>query len=397
MEKIELLAPAGSFEKLKIAAAYGADAVYFGGKLFNLRARSGNFNDVEIAQAIEYLHARGKKAFITLNTYQRNNDKDGIIEYIRFLQSIQPDAVIVSNIGMLSLVQQYAPEIPIHVSTQANITDISTAKMWQKLGAERLILARELTLHEIREIAAGVDIDCEVFVHGAMCMAYSGRCLMSKYMTGRDANQGDCAHPCRWEYTVQEKTRPDVYFDIQEDEHGMYIFNSKDLMLYDHLEKLIEAGVKSFKIEGRIKGILYLASVIRAYKLRLDALSASRPSEPRWREMLFEANNRGYHEGFLLDAQGYESNLTTSTASSEYDLLGYIREDGLVHAKAPFSLGGVYHYFTPDGQEGDVVFQHINDDKGNDITEAKTDKLYQVTTDGVLPIFTVFRYEKKSI
>lgn len=396
MEKIELLAPAGSFEKLKIAAAYGADAVYFGGKLFNLRARSGNFNDTEIAGAIDYLHAKGKKGFITLNTYQRNDDKDGVIEYIRFLQSIRPDAVIVSNIGMLSLVQQYAPEIPIHISTQANITDVSTAQMWHKLGAERLILARELTIQEVAEIAAGVGADCEVFVHGAMCMAYSGRCLMSKYMTGRDANQGDCAHPCRWEYTVQEKTRPGEYFDVQEDESGMYIFNSKDLMLYDHLEKLIDAGIKSFKIEGRIKGILYLATVIRAYRLRLDAIQQQRDPDPRWRETLFEANNRGYHEGFLLDSQGFESNLTSSTAVSEYDLLGYIREDGFVHAKAPFIVGGVYHYFTPSGDEGDVEFERITDEKNTEITEAKTDRVYNVRTTKSLPLFTVFRYEKKA-
>ncbi len=397
MEKVELLAPAGSFEKLRLVSAYGADAVYFGGKAFNLRARSGNFSDNELAEAVHYLHRSGKKGYVTLNTYQRNDDYNGIVEYLQFLDSVKPDGVIISNLGMMALVRKHAPDIPIHVSTQANITDSETARMWYDLGATRLILARELTIEEIRGISASVGAECEVFVHGAMCMAYSGRCLMSKYMTGRDANQGDCAHPCRWEYVVRERTRANELFDVEEDEEGMYIFNSKDLMLYDRLQSLIDAGVKSFKIEGRIKGILYLAMVVRAYRLHINALRENTPVDPRWRESLFEANNRGYHEGFLLGADHYESNLTSSTAKSDYDVLGYIEEDGRIIAKAPFFEGHSYHYFTPAGDEGEALFESIYDEKKIHTTDAKTDRRYEVKTNISLPVFTVFRYKKRNI
>ncbi len=392
MEKIELLAPAGSFEKLKLAVAFGADAVYFGGKEFSLRARSGNFSGDEVVSALSYLHERGKKGYIAVNVYQRNDDIPGLIDYLSYLQEIKPDGIIISNIGMLRLVKTYAKDIPVHISTQANITDVETARMWKDLGARRLILARELSLDEIRFIAANAGIDCEIFVHGAMCMAYSGRCFISKYLTGRDANQGDCAHPCRWEYYVREKSRKNELYEIEEDERGLYLFNSKDLMLFDHIAEILKAGIVSLKIEGRIKGILYLATVIRSYRLLIDALETGLVPEPRWRELLFEANNRGYHDGFILNADGYESNLGSSKAAASYDLLGYIDYDGAVLSKAPFKCGETYGYLTPGAEEGEVAILSIHDEKGLITEQAKTDRRYGVTFSKPLPLYTVLRY-----
>ena len=393
-KKVELLAPAGTLEKLKIAVAYGADAVYFGGKAFNLRARSNNFSNEDMKKGLKWLHERGKKGYLTLNFYPKNFDIEEVISYLQSIQNIEIDGIIVSNLGILTLVKEYLPDVPIHISTQANVTDWVSAKAWKELGAERVILARELTLGEIKGCVEKSGVDIEVFIHGAMCMAYSGRCLLSKYMTGRDANRGDCAHPCRWQYYVREKTRKDELYEVEEDEYGMYIFNSKDLMLYDYIDKLIDAGVMSLKIEGRIKGILYLATVVRAYRLLIDAIENGKPIDPRWRETLFEANNRGYHAGFIESRSGFESNLESSRTYAPFDLLGYIDADGLFLAKAPFDKGNEYQYFTPDGKEGVVKIVDIREENGRIIENAKTNRRYSVKFSEELPLFSVLRYER---
>ena len=317
MRPVELLAPAGNVEKGEIAAAFGADALYFGIDQFNLRARSGNFNLEEAQMFIRRLHEQGKKAYLTLNIYPKEEDLKPLEELIEKVAGLSPDGVIVSVPGVLDMVKKRAPGLPVHVSTQANVTDSRSARVWKEWGAERVILARELNLDEIRTVTRKAGVETEVFIHGAMCMAYSGRCLMSKYMTGRDANAGDCAHPCRWSWYVREEKRKNELFEVAEDERGLYIFNSKDLMLYDHVGEIIDAGVSSLKIEGRIKGILYVATVVRAYRLLLDALAKGITPDPLWRETLFEANNRGYHTGFLIPG-GYESKLESSRTFAPY-------------------------------------------------------------------------------
>ena len=244
MHRVELLAPAGTAEKGEIAAAFGADALYFGIDNYNLRARSGNFTPEEADRFIRRLHGQGKKAYLTLNIYPREEDLKPLEKLMEKIRRLAPDGVIVSAPGVLDMVKKRAPEIPVHVSTQANITDSRSARVWKELGAERVILARELSLEEIRSVSKHAGLETEVFIHGAMCMAYSGRCLMSKYMTGRDANAGDCAHPCRWSWFVREEKRKEELFEVSEDERGLYIFNSKDLMLYDYMDKILDAGLQ---------------------------------------------------------------------------------------------------------------------------------------------------------
>jgi len=393
---VELLAPAGSFEKLKLAIGYGADAVYFGGELFNLRARSKNFTIDKISNAMNYLHKRNKKGYLTLNIYPRNNDLNDIENYLKKIAQLNVDAIIVSTLGVLKLVKNILPDMEIHVSTQANITDIETADMWYKLGAKRAILARELSINEIKQFVDKSKIDTEIFIHGAMCMAYSGRCLLSKYMTGRDANRGDCAHPCRWKYYVREEKRKEELFEISEDESGLYIFNSKDLMLWDYIPSLMDIGIKSFKIEGRIKGILYLTTVIRSYRLLIDSILSKNNHKKRkkWRNMLFEANNRGYHEGFISGPDGYESNIKSSRTFSDYRILGYIDETGEFIAKAPFEPGEKYDYFEPGKKQGSIKVISIVDLDGKTVKKAKPGRTYKVTFDKSIKKFSVLRYKR---
>ncbi|MGN1207902.1 MAG: peptidase U32 family protein, partial [Christensenellales bacterium] len=277
MEKIELLSPAGDMEKLKTAFYFGADACYFAGKKFGLRAFSSNFDDEQLKESIEYAHKLGKKCYITLNILAHNADFDGMAEYIKYLDEIHADAVIVSDIGIMSLVKTVAPNLEIHVSTQANITNKYSAMEFVKFGAKRLILARELSIEEIKEIRDYIpkDIVLETFVHGAMCISYSGRCLLSNYLTGRDSNRGACVQACRWEYCIREKNRDD-YMEVQEDNRGTYILNSKDLCMIEHIKDLYDAGVRSFKIEGRMKSPYYVATTTNAYRRAVDEFYESK-------------------------------------------------------------------------------------------------------------------------
>ncbi len=397
MRRVELLAPAGNMEKCEIALAYGADAVYFGAGDYNLRSRSGNFSMDDIGDMMSMLHDKGKKGYMTLNIYQRNSDIKGMSEAASEAARRGVDAFIVSNPGALSLVKRAAPGIDIHVSTQANITDIESAAAWRDMGASRVILSRELSLTEISDITAHSGIETEVFVHGSMCMAYSGRCLMSKYMTGRDANAGDCAHPCRWEYYVREKSRKDELFEIREDERGLYIFNSRDLMLFDRIPEIISAGPSSLKIEGRIKGLLYLATVVRAYRHALDSYYNGLAPSAEVRDSLFQANNRGYHEGFIDGPDGYMSNLETSRTFADYDLLGYIDGSGGFNAKAPAVTERDYEYIPASGDGIQMRFLELDGFSEQGRAKIIPGRTYAAKTEPELPPYTVIRYKKDKI
>ena len=306
MKKIELLSPAGNLSRLKVALAYGADAVYAGGDSFSLRVRAKNFTDEELAEGIRYTHALGKKFYLALNVIPHNEDIDRLIEYIQEVKKLSPDAFIISDLGAFNIAKQYAPEIPIHVSTQANNVNYMTVDAWHKIGAERVVLARELSFEEVKTIREKTDpeLELEAFIHGAMCISYSGRCLLSGYMTGRESNSGDCAHPCRWNYTLMEEKRPGEHFPVYENDRGTFIFNSKDMCMIEHIPELMNSGVTSFKIEGRVKTEFYVATVVGVYRRAIDAYMADPENfvfDPKWLEELSKVSNRGYTTGFWLE------------------------------------------------------------------------------------------------
>ncbi|MDO5156086.1 MAG: U32 family peptidase [Eubacteriales bacterium] len=272
MRKIELLIPAGSLEVLKVAVDYGADAVYIGGQAFGLRAKAHNFTLEEMKEAIEYCHARDVKLYVTANVFAHNDDLEGVRKYFESIKSVGIDALIISDPAIFTIAKEVLPEVEIHISTQANNTNYGIYQFWHKLGATRVVSARELSLREIKEIREHIpeSMEIESFIHGAMCISYSGRCLLSHFLTGRDANRGACTHPCRWKYSVVEETRPGEYFPVEEDDRGTYIFNSKDLCMVEHVPELVDAGIDSFKVEGRMKTALYVATVARTYRKAID-------------------------------------------------------------------------------------------------------------------------------
>lgn len=317
MKHVELLAPAGDMEKLKTAIDYGADAVYLGGSAFGLRKASKNFGTEELREAISYVHERGKKLYVTMNIIGHDDDIEGVEDYAKELESLGVDALIVADPGMFQMVKR-STNLPIHMSTQASITNAETVKFWGELGAERVVLARELSLEEIREIhnRVGDGIELETFVHGAMCMSYSGRCVISNYMTGRDANLGDCAQPCRYKYALMEEKRPGEYFPVVEGEDGTFLFNSKDLSMISHLRDLVDAGVVSLKIEGRVKSAFYIATVVRAYRHALDALCEDPNADvTEWVEEVEKVSHRAYTTGFYY---GHPKDEALVTANSSY-------------------------------------------------------------------------------
>jgi U32 family peptidase len=302
--KPELLAPAGNFEKLKIAINYGADAVYLAGKEFSLRNFSGNFSEKELFEAVEYAHEKKKKVYLALNIYSRNDEQNKIKQLLKTIKKISPDAIIISDPGIILMAKNIIPEINIHLSTQSNTTNYNTAQFWKDMGIKRVNLARELSLAEINGIASKSIIETEVFIHGAMCISYSGRCLLSSFYTLRDSNRGLCSHPCRWRYSIVEEMRPNEYYPISEDERGTYIFNSKDLCMIQHLPEIIETGVTSLKIEGRMKGVNYLAAVTKTYRQAIDAYFKD-PSaytlKPEWTQELDNVYHRRYCTGFFFN------------------------------------------------------------------------------------------------
>jgi putative protease len=332
MKKIELLAPAGDLEKLKIAIDYGADAVYFGGSMFGLRAGAGNLSTEEMREGIMYAHSHNAKAYMTVNIFAHNKDINMLPDYLKSLKDIPIDAFLVSDPGVFEVFKEILPDAEIHLSTQANTTNYMTANFWYRQGVKRIVAAREMSFEELREFRTGIpeDMEIEAFVHGAMCISYSGRCLLSNFMTGRDSNRGACAHPCRWNYALMEEQRPGEYFPVEEDERGTYVFNSKDLCMIEHIPEIIESGISSAKIEGRMKTIFYVATVVRVYREAIDAYYADPKNyrfKSEWLEELSKVSNRHFTTGFFLgrpdeSSQNYES----SAYIREYDFIGIVRE-----------------------------------------------------------------------
>ena len=360
----ELLAPAGDMERLKVALAYGADAVYLGGKNFGLRAFSGNFSPQELTQACVYAHERGRKVYVTVNVFPHNAEIHALPDYLKQLAEAGCDAILVADPGVFCLARELIPQIPVHISTQANTTNWRAAKFWQEQGAERVVLARELSLAEIVEVRQNVSLELECFVHGAMCVSYSGRCLMSAYMTGRAANRGECAQPCRWRYALVEEKRPGQFFPLEEDERGTYILNSRDLCLLEQLPELAAAGVQSFKIEGRMKSVHYLATVVRVYREALDSLarqtsgskSAAGQNMQQWLQEIEKAGSRGYTTGFYYgqladDSQEYE----TVRTLPEWEYAGLVKGwdaltgRALVEQRNHMQLGDEIEVLRPAG------------------------------------------------
>ena len=362
----ELLAPAGSFEKMVAAIHYGADAVYMGGKKFSLRAHASNFSDEEMRRAVEYAHQKNVRVYVTVNILAHQEDMRGLEDYLLFLREIVVDGIIISDPGILMMAKEHIPEIPIHLSTQANVTNPANAKFWESQGVARLNLARELSLSEIAAIRKELDqkTKIEAFVHGALCISYSGRCMLSYYFTGRDANRGECAQPCRYKYALQEEKRPGQYFPVEEDEHGTYIFNSKDLCLLNTLPKLMRCGVDSFKIEGRMKSVYYVGSVVRVYRAALDYLAgqmkaggkASLP--PVYMEELTKVGTRGFTENFIFNPPGAEDMLyDRSRIDQEFVPVGVVQGSGTtsrnencleVEIRSPLRKGDTIEYLSRD-------------------------------------------------
>ncbi len=328
--KVELLAPAGSLEKLKMAVIYGADAIYMGGEEFGLRAYAENFTMDEMRQGIDFAHSRGKKAYITMNIIPHNEDLHGMEEYVKLIESMGADAVILSDPGVFSIVRETAPGMEIHVSTQANNTNWRSAAFWHEHRVKRIILARELSLKEIGEIKALTpsDLQLEIFVHGSMCISYSGRCLLSNYMAGRDSNRGCCAHPCRWKYYLVEEKRPGEYMPVYENERGTFIYNSKDLCMVEHIPEVISSGVTSLKIEGRMKSSYYVATVVKAYREAIDAYydkTTPYRTNPAWLEEISKASHREFTSGFYFDRpSGDDQIYHTSSYIRDYDFVGMV-------------------------------------------------------------------------
>lgn len=400
LKKPELLAPAGNMEKLKMALLYGADAVYLGGKVMGLRAFAGNFSLEEMEQAVVFAHSLQKKVYVTVNIFAHNEDLTVLPEYLRHLREINVDALLISDLGVWSVAREVVPDIPLHVSTQANTTNWAAVKAWENLGASRVVLARELSLEEIKDISRKTRVELEAFVHGAMCISYSGRCWLSSYLTGRDGNRGACAQVCRWEFGLTEKKRPGEIFDVAEDERGTYIMNSKDLCLLSCLPDLIQAGVCSFKIEGRMKSAHYAASVVSVYRRAIDACWQD-PENYRvcqeWLEELEKVSHRPYTTGFALgkpdnNAQVY----TTSSYLQTHEFVGLVRgwENGrlTVEQRNHMKEGEILEVFCPDGSLRSLTLQDMWDQDGNSITSAPhAQQVFTCRTESEMPSSSILR------
>lgn len=380
MQKPELLAPAGTLEKLKFAVQYGADAVYIAGKKYGLRAFAGNFDREQMAEGIAFAHARQVKVYVTVNIFAHNDDFAELEEYLHELVELGVDAIIASDPGVIRISRQVVPELPVHISTQANTTNWSAVQFWKDLGAERVVLARELTLPEIKEIKEKVDIELETFVHGAMCISYSGRCLLSNYMTERDSNQGQCAQACRWNYNLVEEKRPNEFYPIQEDERGTYVFNSQDLCLLSHLPELIETGICSLKIEGRMKSAYYVATIIRAYRNMIDAYYGATVISGDihfWMEELQKVSHRPYTTGFYFGKPEKGAlTLDDSQYIKPYDFIGVVQnydaETGIatIEQRNHFAVGDTVEFFSPNYGWFQQTITEMWDKKGESITVA---------------------------
>lgn len=382
MMKAELLAPAGDMNKLKTAFYFGADAAYVGGKNFSLRAQAGNFTDEELAEAVRYAHELGKKLYVTVNILARNDDIKEAAEYLKFLERIGADGAIISDAGLVALAKEVAPELPVNLSTQANTLNFKAARLWKEFGVKRVILARELSLKEIREISEANDgLEIETFIHGAMCISYSGRCLLSDYRTGRKSNRGECVQACRWNYEIREKGSSGAFMEMEEDARGTYILNSKDLCLVDILDELINAGVCSMKIEGRMKSEYYLATVINAYRRALDELyekGAEYKKNSLYKSELNKTAHREFTTAYLLGENDRTENFSDSQSVGTHKFIASVLEDtneegyALIEMRNRFVGGDVLEVLSPSKSfNKKIVVLKMTDEKGEIILDAK--------------------------
>ena len=379
IQKPELLAPAGNMEKLHMALLYGADAVYLGGKMFGLRAFASNFSLAEMDEAVAFAHSLHKKVYVTVNIFAHNEDINALPDYLRSLQAIGVDALLVSDFGVWSVAREIIPEMPLHVSTQANTTNWAAVKAWENLGASRVVLARELSFTEMKEIGSKTEVELEAFVHGAMCISYSGRCWLSSYLTGRDGNRGACAQVCRWEFNLTEKNRPGEVYDVAGDEQGTYIMNSKDLCLLPYLLQLMEAGICSFKIEGRMKSAHYAASVVSVYRRAIDACWRDPQHytvKQEWLDELEKVSHRPYTTGFALGKPDAKAQVyTTSSYLQTHEFVGLVRnwDNGrlTVEQRNHMKEGETLEVFCPDGSLRTLVLKEMRNQDGEPIVAAQ--------------------------
>lgn len=404
MRPVELLIPAGSLEVLKTAVRYGADAVYIGGEAFGLRAKAHNFTIPDMKEGIAFAHEHECKVYLTVNVFAHNRDIEGIREYFRTLREVPVDALIISDPGVFMMAKELLPNTEIHISTQANNTNYETYRFWYRMGAKRVVSARELSLEEIGEIRKHIpeDMEIESFIHGAMCISYSGRCLLSNYFTGRDANQGACTHPCRWKYAVVEEKRPGEYLPVEEDNRGTYIFNSKDLCMIEYIPEMMEAGIDSFKIEGRMKTALYVATVARTYRKAIDDYKISpelyRSNMDYYREEISKCTYRQFTTGFYFGKTTEESQIYDSnTYIREYTYLGMVEQTDtqgriVLEQRNKFAVGETIEAMLFDGRNQELVVQEIRDDEGNIMESAPHPKQRLHVDLGVqLPIGCILR------
>ena len=399
----ELLIPASSLEVLKTAVIFGADAVYIGGEAFGLRAKAKNFSKDDMREGIAFAHEHGAKVHVTVNILAHNDDLPGVEEYLKELKELTPDALIIADPAIFEMAKEICPDIERHISTQANNTNYGTYLFWWKQGAKRVVSARELSLKEIREIREKIpeEMEIESFIHGAMCISYSGRCLLSNYFTGRDANQGACTHPCRWKYAVVEEKRPGEYLPVYENERGTYIFNSKDLCMIGHIPEMIDAGIDSFKIEGRMKTALYVATVARTYRKAIDDYLENpdkyEANMPWYLDQISNCTYRQFTTGFYFgkpdeEAQIYDNN----TYIREYTYLGIIggERDGLyrIEQRNKFSVGETIEIMKPNGENIQVTVQKILDEEGQEMESAPHSKqVLYVDLEGKAEKFDILR------
>lgn len=390
MEKIELLAPAGNFSKLKTAIYYGADAVYVGGKKFSLRAFSDNFSDEELKIATDYVHENGKKIYVTVNIYAKNKDLKEATEYFKHLENIGVDGAIVSDPGLIAIAKRVAPKLPLHLSTQSNTLNVETAKFWEEQGITRLVLARELSLNEISEISSGLkpNTEIEAFIHGAMCISYSGRCLLSNYFSNRDSNRGECVQACRWNYAIREVGKDGDFYPIEEDQNGTYILNSKDLNMLDYIDNMVKAGVKSFKIEGRMKGEYYLATVINAYRRAIDEyykIGDKYKENPLYITELKKTFHRAFTTAYTLadndKTVNYDGSQSMGNSLFIANALGYDEEKQLsiVEMRNRFKVGDELEVLSPsENFNKKFIVTEMYNEKGEIVEDAKLvqQKLY---------------------
>ena len=410
IKKPELLAPAGDLEKLKIAVLYGADAVYIGGEAYGLRAKAKNFDIPTMKEGIDFAHSHGAKVYITANIFAHNSDFDGMDEYFKKIYEIGADAVLVSDPGVYMTLKEAAPDMELHISTQANNTNYKTADFWYKMGAKRIVGARELSLKEIKEMRNKIpaDMEIETFVHGAMCISYSGRCLLSNYLSGRDANKGACSHPCRWKYYLMEETRPGEYMPVEENERGTYIFNSKDLCMLNHIPELVDAGISSLKIEGRMKTPYYVGTIVKAYRQAIDDYFRDpeyyKSRIDYYMSEVSKASHRDFTTGFYFGKPGHDDQVYTNNSYiRDYDFIGIVVGDrdektgcAVVMQRNKFEVGDKIEVLPVKGDSQEMTVTQMWNEEGVPVDSAPhPEQILKLKTDLPLKKYDMLRKASK--